>query len=346
MNEIICLTDYKNHFGSKWSASPYRSGLDKNGLTSDFKKYGYQLKFISMNEVDFTKPQWKGANVLYASSEEYGLYYKDFIEDVVMGLQEVGANLLPHSLFLRANNNKDFMEILRQIKLPAKLRTIKAQVFGTYNELDAALNEGLVPLPCVIKKSAGAMSRGVYLAKDEKDLRKKAKQISYTGTLKIKLKEFLRTIKHKGYLAESCFQNKFIVQPFIKGLVNDWKILIYGEKYFILKRNIKKNDFRASGSGLSYTSGSNSDFPPILLNFVREFFLTLDVPNLSVDIAYDGSKPYVFEFQALHFGTSTHYKSKDYYEYSKGSWIFKPNDISQEEVYVYSIFEYLKRKNG
>lgn len=345
MNEIICLTDYKDLFGSKWSASPYRSGLDKNTLASVFKKFDYQLKFTSMSEVDFTNPNWKGANVIYTSSEEYDLYYKSFIEDIVTGLEAVGANLLPHSVFLRANNNKSFMEIIRQIKLPANLQTIDAKIFGTYDELDAAINKGWVPFPCVIKKSAGAMSRGVYLAKNEKELKKKAKQICYTGSLKIMFKELLRAKKHKGYLPESLYQNKFIIQPFVKGLANDWKVLIYGEKIFVLKRNIKKNDFRASGSGLNYTSGSKSDFPMELLNFVREFFLTLDVPNLSIDIAYDGNKPYVFEFQAIHFGTSTHYKSIDYYEYSKGNWILKPNDITQEEVFVYSIIEFLKRKN-
>jgi hypothetical protein len=80
-----------------------------------------------------------------------------------------------------------------------------------------------------------------------------------------------------------------------------------------------------------------------MLDFIRKFFLKLDVPNLSVDFAYDGENGYIFEFQGIYFGTSTHYKSKDYYEFVDGSWFLKENILDQEQVYVDSIVEYLKR---
>ncbi len=341
MKKIICLTDYKQQFGSKWKAAPYRSGLDTDYLGVLFKKSGYTVEFVPMALVDFTDPGWKNQVVLYTSSEEYGLHYKDFIEDIIHGLDQAGANLIPATPLLRANNNKVFMEILRQTRLPAQLQTIAAKFFGTYDELDHALNSDTIVFPCVIKRAAGAMSRGVFLAKNEQELRQVAKKISLTREIKVSLKEKVRERKHTGYKPESDYQGKFIIQPFVSGLKNDWKVLVYGEKYFVLRRNIRENDFRASGSGYNYTSGSQSGFTVEMLDLVRKFFLAMDVPHLSVDFAYDGQKGYIFEFQAIQFGTSTHYKSKDYYEYVDGKWALMENTLDQEQVYVHSIVEYL-----
>ena len=343
MQTLICLTDYKNQFGSKWKATPYRSGLDKEYLSRLFQDFDYNVKFIPMTQVVFHDSVWKDRVVLYTSSEEYGLYYKNFIEDIVYGLKEAGARLIPDVSFLRANNNKVFMEILRQTKLPPDLQSISTNFYGTYDELDQAMQTKQITFPCVIKKAAGAMSRGVFLAKNEGDLRKEAKKVSCTRQLKVALKERIRTRKHKGYKPESDYQGKFIIQSFVPGLKNDWKVLVYGEKYFVLKRNIRENDFRASGSGYDYTSGSQAGFPVEMLGLIRKFYLKLNLPNLSVDFGFDGEKGYIFEFQAIHFGTSTHYKSQDYYDYADGEWLLQENTFDQEQIYVHSIIEYLNR---
>ena len=343
MKTLFLLTDYNNKFGSKWNATPYRSGLDKAYLANLFESHGYKITCLPLCSVDFSRQQWKDATVLYTSSEEHGLYYKNFIEDVVFGLKECGARLLPDPLLLRANNNKVFMEVLRKIKLPSSLQTLNAQIFGSFNELIDSIKNNQITLPCVIKTAAGAMSRGVFLAKSKKQLLRQAKKISKSAGLRIRAKEYVRKVRHHGYRPESAYQQKFIVQPFIPNLQNDWKVLIYGNKVFVLKRNIKNNDFRASGSGYNYTSGSEADFPNDMLDFVRDFYLHLDVPNLSLDFAYDGVNPYVFEFQAIHYGTSTHYKSQDYFELENDTWVLKPNDLDQEQLFVYSIIHFLNR---
>jgi hypothetical protein len=345
MRKIICLTDYKNGFGSKWNSYPYRSGMDKNYLRTLFQNKGFDIEFISMSQVNFLDPGWLNAIVIYTSSEEKGLHYKNFIEDIVFGLKDAGAKLIPDPVFLRANNNKVFMEILRQTRIPENLQTLSSHRFGTVEELEQALQSKLIKFPCVIKESEGAQSRGVFLAKDERDIKQLAKKISRTASFREMLKEKVRLYKHRGYKPESFFQKKFIIQPFVNGLVNDWKILVYGEKYFVLRREIKKNDFRASGSGLNYTSGTFAKFPEKMLNMVRTFFQELDVPHLSLDFAFDGQKGYFFEFQVVYFGTSTHFKSKDYYEFQDGSWVVKKNDIDQEEVFVHSIVKYLEKNN-
>jgi glutathione synthase/RimK-type ligase-like ATP-grasp enzyme len=235
------------------------------------------------------------------------------------------------------------MEILRKITFPKENLKMDAGLFGTYEELLKLLQNNKINYPCVIKKSAGAMSRGVFLANDEEDLIRKAKKISYTAPLTVYLKEKIRCLKHKGYKKESGYQSKFIIQPFIENLKNDWKVLIYGSKYFVLKRNVRKNDFRASGSGYNYSSGKEADFPENMLDFLKEYYCKLKVPNLSVDFAYDGKKGYIFEFQAIYFGTSTQYKSKEYYEEINGKWEMKPNNLDQEQIFVYSIVSFLRK---
>ncbi len=344
-NNIYCLTDYKGIFGSKFNAQPYRSGFDKNLLKQLFEKQGITPVFLKASEVAFYGVDWKGKIVLVSSSEEYKLLYKSFIEDVVYGFSKAGAQLLPGADFLRANNNKVYMEVLSQVALPANLQTLPGKYFGTYDELKTAVDAGKIKFPCVFKLAAGAKSRGVFKASHASELLTGAKKLSSSYSHKIQWKEKVRTLLHKGYQTESAYQNKFIIQPFVAGLKNDWKILIYGEKYYLLKRSVRLNDFRASGSGIDYRSGSTAEFPSGMLNFVREYFLALDVPNLSIDFGYDGEKGYVFEFQAIHYGTYTQQKSNDYFEFEKGSWMLKNDILSAEEVYVHSIIEYLKRKS-
>jgi hypothetical protein len=342
--EIFLLVDYKKRFGSKWLDEPYRSGLDKILLLKLFSENGFKLTILNFYDVNLKHSQWKDKIVVYTSSEDKGFYYKRYIEDVICALEKAGALTIPSYEMLRANNNKVFMELIRQFRVPEVLQTLDAISFGTYEELNEYLSSGKkLKFPIVLKSAEGAMSRGVYLAKDEHELLKFAKKVSNTSTLDGKFTEFLRKRKHKGYRPESQNQGKFILQPFVAGLKNDWKILIYGEKYYILNRSVKTNDFRASGSGVNYKSGTLAEFPLLQLDMVRDFFKTLNVPNLSVDFGFADGKGYIFEFQAIHFGTATHCWSKDYYEYKQNEWVVSTSDFSQEKVYVDSIVEYLAK---
>lgn len=345
MKKIYALTDYKNHFGSKWKAKPYRSDYDKSLLKKYFNKYGYKIEFINFKDVNF-KDKWNKRILIYTSSEEVGLNYKSYIEDIVLGLERSGAYVIPGFDFLRANNNKVCMEILRDRLLGDELSGNRSKIYGTFEELKEDLSQNKINYPCVIKKSSGAMSRGVFLANSEKELEKYAKKISRSPNYLSELKEIVRRYKYKGYKRESKFQNKFIIQPFIPNLRNDWKVLVYGDHYYILNRGIKENDFRASGSHYNYKAGSKSEFPIHMLDMVEKIFKKLDVPHLSLDFAYDGEKSYVHEIQAVHFGTSTICFSDDYYTKRNGNWIVEKKQFDQEEEYVWGIVNYLEKQQN
>ena len=201
-------------------------------------------------------------------------------------------------------------------------------------------------MPCVLKSATGAMSRGVALAMTAEDVLKKAKPLGRTPHRLYEWRDFLRSKRHQGYRRESCYQRKLIIQPFLPGLSADWIVLVFVDQYYVLKRHVPPRDFRASGSGHNYQPGRHAGIPEAVLDLVEDVYKRLDVPHLSVDAAFDGKRPYVFEFQAVYFGTGTHTFCEEYYARQEGKWGLRPKTDSQEEVYAWAVVHYLRRHPG
>ena len=70
--------------------------------------------------------------------------------------------------------------------------------------------------------------------------------------------------------------------------------------YFI--GDVRDNDFRASGS---HKFIFKEDIPDGILDFAKLIFDILNVPNLSIDVAFDGNKFHLLEFQAIYYGITT-----------------------------------------
>ena len=120
--------DYKNQFGSKYTATPYRSGMDKDKLNNYFSNYGYDVEFMQLSAVNFPN-DWKDKYVLYTSQEDKDYLYKSYIEDIVYGLELAGARVIPSYKFLKANNNKVFMEILRDLSNCVEIQGISSKYY-------------------------------------------------------------------------------------------------------------------------------------------------------------------------------------------------------------------------
>lgn len=343
MKRIILLTDYKDYFGSKWDAIPYNSGFDKELLSKYFAENNYEVEYIPLSkakEIDNVID----IPVLYTSSEDIGYHYKDFIEDIIYYLELKGANVIPRHKFLRANNNKVFMELLRNTIDENSDSKLKSWVFGTYEDLLEIIDD--ITYPIVVKTPRGAMSRGVSLAKNKEELISNVKSISRSKHLVQDIKDNLRPYKHKGYKVNSLYREKFITQEFIPSLKSDYKILIFGEKYYIFERPVRKNDFRASGSGnTNYIYGSKVELPKGIFDYALKVFNQANVPQLSIDVAYDGTRFYLIEFQALFFGTVGHVKSDGFYSLINRRWEFIPKKLDLEQVYAESIDYYIKGNN-
>ncbi|MHC1776980.1 MAG: hypothetical protein AB9834_16375 [Lentimicrobium sp.] len=345
MKKIFLLTDYKDRFGSKYNDLPYRSGFDKNLLAEHFKNHGFQAIYRSFTDVDFRSDEFSGEYVLYTSSEDDGYNYKSFIEDIVLGLELSGAKVIPAYKYLRANNNKVFMEILRDQFYNDDVKALKAKGFGTLEDY-IQRNERFNDEKYVVKMSEGASGTGVFLADKNKDIYRVIKRASRTKNLISETWEEGRALKHKGYIKESKYRKKYIIQDFIQDLQNDWKIYIFGNKTYIFYRPIFKNrGIRASGGGYeNYLYGLKSNPPLGIFDFSDAIFRELNVPHASLDIAHNGKDFFLLEFQCLYFGTAGITLSNEYFTKHNNMWIQidnSPYSSDQEKVYVESIVQYI-----
>ncbi|MFW6272670.1 MAG: hypothetical protein ACOC2U_02680 [bacterium] len=345
MEKIFLLTDYKDRFGSKHFDKPYRSGMDKKMLSKYFADFGYDTHFIRFGDVINSNFDFADKPTLYTSSEDIGYHYKSYIEDIVLFLFVNNAKILPHYYFLRANNNKVFMELLRKNLAFETEENLPVSVMGTLEDFLEKADSFLYPL--VIKTAEGASGSGVFLAKSKKEAIKKIKKISRTRYLIEDLKDIGRAKKHSGYIRESLYRNKFIVQSFIPNLSNDWKVYLFGSKLYIFYRPIFRNrGFRASGGGYdNYFYGKDARVVDGLLDYALRIFNKLNVPHASLDVAYDGNKFYLFEYQTLYFGTAGIPYSNGYFTKQNEKWCFISEKLNIEYVYVSSIVEYLKQNN-
>jgi glutathione synthase/RimK-type ligase-like ATP-grasp enzyme len=341
MKTIIGLTDYKGKFGSKHFDNPYRSGLDKKFLKTLFEQAGYNLIFYRFDEIITKNIPITDIPVIYTSSEDDGYFYKSYIEDIIYSLELAGARIIPKYQYLKANNNKVFMELLRRNCKSKNVNSIKSLPFGCLEELNK--NIDLISYPIVIKKAEGASGSGVYKAENKEELISKIKKISRSKNLRFEIRDLLRSFRHKNYIRESRYRRKYIIQEFIPNLLNDWKVYIMGKRYYIFYRPIfKHRGFRASGGGYdNYLYDENAPKPEGIFDFAKELVTLFDCPHFSLDIAFDGEKFHLIEFQFLYFGTAGIPYSKGYYANTNNTWVFIEDNSSIESVYSESIINFL-----
>lgn len=340
MVEIHLITDYQGRFGTKYTAVPYRSGMNKELLKSKFFTYGLEAIFVKASEVQNIDGQIKGRIFLYTSSEDRNHHYKSFIEDVVLSLECRSAVIVPAYRFLRAHNNKVLVELLRKEWGKAVGDNLKSNCYGCIEDL--VKSDGLMKFPVVVKKPEGYKSREVYLVRSREELHHKALKISKSMNYKDWIKDWLREFIHKGFIMESQHRKKLVIQEFIPGLENDWKVLVFGDKYYPLLRKTRKNDFRASGSGLL---SFPRELPDGLLDLTESIVKYFNVPQLSADVGFDGNSFYIFELQFVYFGTYTIEHSQFYFTKENGMWLIKEELSVLEEEYAASISSYLRRNN-
>lgn len=337
MKRINILLDYNNYFGFKEFTTPYRSGMDKKSIDKYFAEKGYKSEFLKFCDINFKTEYFKNKIFLYQSSEDQNLFYKSYIEDVLLGLQLNGAILIPNFYFFRAHHNKVFMEIFRDSQNLPLMKNVFSTYYGTFEELmDHIIN---LNVPKVIKSAEGWGSNAVYLARKEKDIIRISKKISRSRSLIDEIWETLRYLKHKKYKKNSKYRKKFVVQNYVNNLANDWKILIFANKYYALYRENRRDDFRASGSGKFKFCKA---LPEGLLNFAEQIFNILNVPNLSLDIGFDGRDFYLLEFQAINFGSFTLQKSSHYFFKDNNKWSIIQEKSDLEKEYVNSVTFYIE----
>lgn len=218
------------------------------------------------------------------------------------------------------------MEIMRDVSDFAPIQNIMSVKCGTLDEFENNLDKQKFPV--VIKVGSGSKSFGVGLAQSKKEALRFARKVSKSFSL-INIKRLvLGILKGEKFKPISNYRKKFIVQDFISELLFDYKVLIYGDKFFVLKRENRPYDFRASGSGLL---SFPVEVPVGLLDYAQKVFVFFKTPFISLDIGIYNGDFFLFEFQFVSFGQ---------YALEKSSFYFKKNDFSHwEKIEEYSILE-------
>lgn len=337
--DIILLLDYRDQF---YFSTRYRgASVDVERLKKYFSDHGVNLILKHFYEIDLRVENYKDKWILYQSSEDPGLSYKDFIEDILLGLKMQGACLIPDFKYFRAHHNKVFMEILRDVLGIREIQNIQSKAFGTYEEYVQSRYLDRYDI-FVIKPGSGTRSRGVGLLKTHSDKKILPYKISRSFTFD-NFKLFLSKIKTgKPFTPISNNRKKFIVQNFIGDLDGDFRILAYGEKYYAVFRRNRENNFTASGSGkLDF----DAKLPIGLLDYAKAVYKKLNTPYVSLDIGYRDGEFFLFEFQCLCLGQYTLEKSKFYYMQSlDGEWkkVQETPDLEREVAVTVSC--YIKEK--
>ncbi|MER7333103.1 MULTISPECIES: hypothetical protein [unclassified Micromonospora] len=338
MSEILILTDYRGAFHSTVATQRTLCTMNISRISGLLRDFGHEVETRQFSEVDFRR-DYRNVHLLYTSSEDIGLAYRSYLEDVILALQLSGAEPIPHFPYLRAHHNKSMMEMLRYRLFPKDAEAFGTRVYGTYEELVAQEPEG--GWPKVVKSAYGAGSRQVARADDRRTLLSTARRLSRTWDPGDVLRELRRRVLWRDYPRSSLHRGKFVVQQLVDGLDGDFKVLRYGRRYYVLYRRNRPADFRASGSGRFTGLIPDEIETDQLLDYARGAAEIIGTPCLSLDIGYDGRDFHLIEFQCLHFGTLTAERSTRHWMDRGGRWEERVEPCDLELVFSEAIHEHL-----
>lgn len=259
--------------------------------------------------------------------------YRDmkFAKSLLFSLEQSGMKVYPNS-----NSCWHFDDKVAQKYLLESINAPLVPSYVFYSEKDAMEWAESTTYPKVFKLKGGAGASNVKLAKNKKDARKFIKQCfgkgfrQYRFMEKIKeeyrkyrqgistLRDFLRPIYYqltKRYPSTfDHYQGKEIgyayFQEFIPDNEYDTRMIVIDGKYaFGEKRFVRKNDFRASGSGIFSYDNIDTEIVKVAFDVAK----SLKLQSVAFDFVYGkDKKPLIIEI-SYGFGTKGAKKCPGYW---------------------------------
>lgn len=332
MRKVIMLTNYKNIIPQRKNEI---EGLQLEIISKVLNENGFVIEIMTINS--FILSLNKNKNIegayFYYTSSQYPIY-KSFIQDVLIQIKLRGGILIPEFRHFLAHENKSFQELE---KVRIDIKSPYSKPVGTYEEGIEALNK--LSYPIVIKKSTGFRSRNVKLAHNKEEGKKilfRMLESNFKFDFDSLYYLYRRTKNKKHYPKRF---GKIIIQEYVPNLTHDWKILVLGNICFSLKRIVRKNDFRASGSKkFSILDDPSSE----LLDFALSCKEKIKCPNISLDIFENRGDLQLIEYQTMHFGLLTAMIADSYFVLVNGSWEKRKITDEIEHYFGIGICEYIK----
>jgi hypothetical protein len=340
--KIRILTGNDDFFGQ--TRKPWVS-MDVDKIIAVLRENDYDVEKNSFHEIVNRDCTVTDSIIFYTFSQKVNK--RRYIDDVIHFLNDGSNFLVPSYDLFRCHENKGFQELYKRKK---EVKSLPAYYLSGEEEL----SRYRIRYPVVYKNVEGSNARGVRLARNRAQLisivRRNAPQKLTAKLDLLRRKHFRRKKRYAEYPDYSNRrdyheykkhienQRNFILQEFVPNLHFDYRILVLYDKYYVTKRHVNTNDFRASG-----TKKFDFDFEPDpkLLEFAGDVFTAFDTPYLSMDICRQGETCYLLEFQALHFGISVFVKSKGCYRRKGAGWTFVPEKSDIETEIAHGLIEYL-----
>jgi len=322
------------------------TGLNLFELEKEFNQYGIQLNYEEITELVKTNTFLENRTIWCSSSQHPD--EKKFIENYLRLIQEKNSFIVSENL-QRAHEDKGFAYLLGEKYGINQVESIYIDNYTKINDSFEGKTEKVV-----VKHTHGSSSQGVFLL--EKNQKKYKPGIinypkqrlnivrllkDYFGLLITKRISFDLYCENKNYVKKHR-NRSLLVQRFIPNLKYDYKVLVFYDRAVILKRYIKKRDFKASGSGLFGPVTNLNTESLQLLNEAKRTAEKLDAPFISIDFLIDKNTPKIIEYQVTHFGPATVLMNPGYFIINSKKWIYINNENALEEFYSYAIFNFLK----
>ncbi|OPX92831.1 MAG: hypothetical protein A4E58_03216 [Syntrophorhabdus sp. PtaB.Bin006] len=331
VNNLVLVTCAGHYFGQGIKAW---ISMDVEAMHRLFEERGFHTSILEYDELAEDIQKVKDSIIVYSSTQKPG--YKDYLEDILLGLLAQGNHLIPSFDMFRAHENKGYQEILRQLNgIP--------EVSGTYySGWRNGVDQKDIVYPVVLKSVVGSRSAGVKLIRSKKELQSHIAPYERLP-LRWKIHQLVRKYlafkeDGEGWYALITPRHRFVLQRFIPNLQCDYKVLGVGEALYVLKRDVRPNDFRASGSGLL----SYIDAAPALLDYAWNVYSRFREPFLSMDICDTGKGFALIEFQGVHFGPYTLQESNCHFVRSAVGWTKVEKKVILEEEIVKAVCHHLE----
>jgi hypothetical protein len=338
--EVYLLTESDGFFGQR--LMPWESmdtGRLKRILSECFSVIPATYAQIASGSVS---P--KDSIVIHSSSQQPE--YKQFIDDVLLYLHANGNRLVPSIHATRSHENKGYQELHRRLD---GIPSLSTRYVAKLSEIDL----GAIKYPIVFKDVSGFGSGGVRLIRSKGELSeagaaerrlswREARRAFRTATGNFIRKYLLRRKNLRPYGNYYEPMKRFVLQKYVPNLTYDFKVLAFQDRMFLVKRDVRPNDFRASGSGRVQFE----DPPPGLLDFSYQLLRKFDEPYMSFDICCDESTFHLLEFQAVHFGPLVLLQSPRHFQRRDGRWQECGGKVELEDIVGESLVAFLQRSPG
>lgn len=322
--------------------------IDLRLFLAELQKQGLNPKLTDIQSVALEAAQIRDRCIFYAFSQRAHL--RRYIKDVLTFLARHNT-LIPSLELLLSHENKGYAQLYAQ-----RLGLSKPQ--GWYLTDIEQLKQLKLSYPIVLKSISGTNAKAVWLCNSEAEIRSRLKHLAKGPGSLAKL-DYLRRKHLRGgrtYPGYPRFEPRqdaqdwltymtpganFLLQEYIPDLDCDYRVIAAGKRFYLMQRLVNKGDFRASG-----TKKFVFDIQPPegLLDFALDVYRRFDAPYLSMDIGHREGQSYLFEFQALHFGTAAIVRSQGYWVHEGGAWQFHREDSVLEPVLALGLAEYLEGK--